>query len=50
MKIQKVIGQELGYEFVRIDPDREDLLLLKLSLKYFDALNDCLINWSKEHW
>ena len=40
IKRQKAIQQELGYTFIRIDPDKKKLCLifLKLSMKYFDTL------------
>ena len=42
MKSQKAIEQELGCKFIRIDPDKEDLDVLELSLKYLDTVNNQL--------
>ena len=33
-KSQKAIEQELGCEFMKIDPDEEDFDILKLLIKY----------------
>ena len=45
IKRQKVLEQELGCEFIRIDPDKEDFFIfLKLSMQYLDTLDNCLIN------
>ena len=40
----KVLGQELGCKFIKIDPGKDFLIFLKLSLKYLDTSNNCLIN------
>ena len=42
IKRQKVIEQELGYKFFRIDPVEEDLIFLQLSIKYLDILSNQL--------
>ena len=42
IKRQKVIKQELGCKFIRIDPDKKTLIFLELSMKYLDTLNNQL--------
>ena len=32
--------QELGCNFIRIDPDKEDLIFLELSMKYLATLKN----------
>ena len=50
IKRQKVIGQELGCEFLRINPDKKDFDFLKPSMKYLDTSNNRLINWLKKSY
>ena len=42
IKRQNAIEQELGYKSIRIDPDKEDfdVLMLNLSIKYLETLNN----------
>ena len=44
---QKAIEQEFGGDFIRINPDKENFDYLKLSIKYLDTSNNCVINWLK---
>ena len=41
IKRQKTLEQDLGCNFIRIDPGKEDLFL-ELPMKYLDALNNQL--------
>ena len=39
---QKAIEQELGYKFIRIDPDKEDFNVFRAIIKYLGTLNNRL--------
>ena len=40
IKIQKATEQEFSCKFIRIDLDKKKLIFSKLSIKYFDILNN----------
>ena len=48
IKTQKAIEQEVNWEFIRIDSDKEDLI--ELSRKCLGTSNDLLTNWPKKQW
>ena len=37
IKRQKAIEKELGFEFIRINPDEKKLIFLRLKMKYLDT-------------